>query len=109
MDEDLTLLSELQELRAHKLADALKDAGLNSRRPLLARVQGQVVLRSPGSPYKDVPLPSVEEADLNNAVSLGLLQKGSVAGSDNWDWWVLKKPRAVPVADGRYGAKAFQW
>ena len=95
-------MDKSQELSANKLADTLKNDGLNSRL-LLAHIHGRVVLRSPGSPWTDVPLPSFEEADLNNAVRLGLLQKGSVVGSYNWDWYVLKRPLAARHADGWYG------
>ena len=82
-------MDKAQEEQARKLAKALDEAGPNSGL-LLTYVQGQVVLRLPGSPYTDIPLPSFELDDLNNAVSLGLLQTGSVAGSDNWTWWMLK-------------------
>jgi hypothetical protein len=78
-------MDKAHEEQASKLAKALDEAGPNSGL-LLTYVQGQVVLRLPGSPFTDTPLPSFGLADLNNAVSLGLLQKGSVAGSDNWDW-----------------------
>jgi hypothetical protein len=75
-----------QEQRAKELARTLKDAGHNCG---LLLMQGQVVLRSPGSPYSDVPLLLFEEADLNNALSLGLVEKSSIVGSSNWDWYVL--------------------
>ena len=102
-----TVMDKAQEEQARKLAKALDEAGPNSGL-LLTYVQGQVVLRLPGSPYTDIPLPSFELDDLNNAVSLGLLQTGSVAGSDNWDWWMLKNPRAAHIADGWDGcAKSF--
>jgi hypothetical protein len=96
------MMDKAEEEQARKLAKALDEASRNSRR-LLTYVDGQVVLRSPAPPYTDVPLPCFKEADLNNAVRLGLLQKGSIAGSDNWDWWVLKEPRDGRVADGWFG------
>jgi hypothetical protein len=80
-------MDKSQEKRANELAEELKEAGLNSG---LLVMQGQVVLRSPGSPYTDAPLLFFQEADLNNALSLGLLQKGSVVGSSlSWEWYVL--------------------
>ena len=79
-------MDKSQEQRANELAEELKEAGLNSG---LLVMQGHVVLRSPGSPYTDVPLLFFEEADLNNALSLGLVEKGSVVGSYNWDWYLL--------------------
>ena len=75
-----------QEQRAKELAKELKDAGHNCG---LLLMQGQVVLRSPGSPYSDVPLPFFEEADLSNALNLGLVEKKSMVGSYKWDWYVL--------------------
>jgi hypothetical protein len=84
-------MDKSREEQARKLAKVLDEAGSNSGL-LLTYVQGQVVLRSLRLPFTDTPLPSFELADLNNAVSLELLQQGSVAGSDNWDWWVLNMP-----------------
>lgn len=80
-------MDKLQEQRAKELADELKTAGLNSG---LLVMQGQVVLRSPGSPYTDSPLLFFQEADLNNALSIGLLRKGRIIGSGgSWEWYVL--------------------
>lgn len=79
-------MDKMQEERAHKLVrqleDALPDCGL-----LL--LGNQVFLRSPGSPYTDSPLLFFEEADLNNAISLGLLAKSRMIGSYNWEWYTL--------------------
>ena len=57
----------------------------------LLSVQGQVMLRFPGAPYRDTSLLFFTEDDLNNAITLGLLQKASVVGSYSWVWSVLKK------------------
>jgi hypothetical protein len=84
-------MDKSREEQARKLAKAFGEAGPNSGL-LLTYVKGHVVLRSLRSPCTDTPLPSFELADLHNAVSLGLLQKGSVAGSSNWDWWMLSTP-----------------
>jgi hypothetical protein len=82
-------MDEFQRERAHKLADDLRDAGSNCG---LLFSLGAVVLRSPGSPYSDTPT-YFDEADLNNAVKLDLLEPGDVTGNHFWEWYVLKKRR----------------
>jgi hypothetical protein len=80
-------MNAAQERRAKDLVKELKDAGHNCG---LLLMQGQVVLRLPGSPYSDAPLLPFEEDDLNNALSLGLVEKRSmVSNSGGWDWYVL--------------------
>jgi hypothetical protein len=54
---------------------------------------GMVVARTQGAPYTDTPTP-YDEADLMNAVELGLLKKGkatlsSQSGSTEWEWYKL--------------------
>lgn len=76
-----------QEQRARDLVKELERAGENCG---LVPVQGIVVLRSPGSPYIDVPM-TFQEMDLLDAVELGLLEKQKVTGSYEWEWYVEKK------------------
>lgn len=77
-----------QEERARRLAEELHEAGQNCG---ILVVQGTVVLRSPGTPYTDVPMLFFDEADLQNAIELSLLEKRKVVGSYEWEWYVVAK------------------
>jgi hypothetical protein len=55
-------------------------------------------MRCPGAPCADLLL-SHDEADLNNAIELNLLEKkkqliGSVTGSSGWEWYVVREKAA---------------
>jgi hypothetical protein len=83
------------EKRAHRLVDILESAGPNCG---LLVLQGTVVMRCPGVPSKDLPT-MYNEADLNNAIELRLLEKkkmliGSVTGSSGWEWYVVREKAA---------------
>src|SRR5713101_2394244 len=61
----------------------------------LLAIKGAVVMRCPGTPFTDLPIP-YDEADLNNAIELNLLEKkkmliGSVTGSSGWEWYVVRE------------------
>ena len=75
-----------QEQRSRDLVEKLDRAGKNCG---LVPAQGIVFLRSPGSPYIDVPM-AFEEVDLLHAVELGLVEKQKITGSFEWEWYVLK-------------------
>jgi len=74
-----------QERRARKLVEALRVAGEHFG---LLMVQGHLVVRD-GVLCTDSPS-MFEEADLKNAIMLGLLQANVVSGSVAWDWYVVK-------------------
>jgi hypothetical protein len=81
--------------RARRLVDILEGAGPNCG---LVIMQGAVVMRCPGTPFTDLPIP-YDEADSNNAVELNLLEKkkmltGSVTGSSGWEWYVVREKAA---------------
>jgi hypothetical protein len=76
---------DAQKERARKLVKMLESAGDNHG---LLVVQGNVVIRN-GVQCTDSPV-MFDEADLKNAIALGLLQKNVVSGSVNWEWHVLK-------------------
>ena len=55
-------------------------------------------MRCPVAPFTDLPIP-YDEADLNNAIELNLLEKekkliGSVTGSSGWEWYVVREKAA---------------
>lgn len=81
-------MDKMEEVRARELAAELEIAGSNCG---LLSVQGEVILRFPGAPYRDIAMQFFSEDDLNNAITLGLLQRASVIGTYNWVWFVLKK------------------
>jgi len=52
-------------------------------------------MRCPGVPFTDLPIP-YDEADLNNAIELNLIEKrkklvGSVTDSSGWEWYVVRE------------------
>jgi hypothetical protein len=80
------------EKRARRLVDILESAGPNCG---LLVLQGTVVMRCPGVPSKDWPT-MYNEADLNNAIELNLLEKrkmliGSVTGSSEREYYVVRE------------------
>ena len=83
------------ERRARKLVDILESGGSDCG---LLVFKGAVVMRCPGEPFTDLPIP-YDEADLNNAIELNLLEKGkklivSVTGSSGWEWYVVREKSA---------------
>ena len=80
-------MDDLEKDSAHELAEMLKNGGMNCG---LMTAQGFVFMRSSGSPFTDTPT-MFNEADLNNAVALGLIEKQFVTGSFEWEWFVAKK------------------
>lgn len=68
-------MGKMHEERARKLVNRLERTGTDCG---LLAVQGSVVLRCPSAPYNDSPT-TFNEADLQNAVTLGLLEKRSMA------------------------------
>jgi hypothetical protein len=83
------------ERRARKLVDILESGGSDCG---LLVIKGTVVMRCPGSPFTDLPIP-YDEADLNNAIELNLIEKrkkliGSVTGSSGWEWYVVTEKAA---------------
>ncbi len=83
-------MDAFKEERARKMVAELKNADANCG--LLAS-QGIVVMRCPGSPYTDTPT-LFDEADLENAIALNLLEKRKVTGSFEWEYYVAKKKAA---------------
>ena len=80
------------ERRARKLADILESGGSDCG---LLVFKGAVVMRCPGAPFTDLPIP-YDEADLNNAIELNLIEKrkklvGSVTDSSGWEWYVVRE------------------
>jgi hypothetical protein len=53
------------------LVDILESGGSDCG---LLVIKGAVVMRCPGAPFTDLPIP-YDEADLNNAIELNLLEK----------------------------------
>ena len=82
-------MDDLQKDSACELAEMLKTGGMNCG---LMTAQGTVFMRSAGAPFTDTPT-MFNEADLNNAVALGLIEKQCVTGSSEWEWFVTKKRR----------------
>ena len=83
------------ERRARKVVDILESGGSDCG---LLVIKGAVVMRCPGAPFTDLPIP-YDEADLNNAIELNLLEKkkkliGSVTGSSGWEWYVVREKAA---------------
>jgi hypothetical protein len=78
-------MDESQKDRAQELVDQLKDTGTNCG---VMGVQGIVVMRCPGSPYLDTPM-NFDEADLENAIALGLVRKQKMVGSYEWEYYVV--------------------
>ena len=83
------------ERRARRLVDILESGGSDCG---LLVIKGAVVMRCPGVPFTDLPIP-YDEADLNNAIELNLLEKrkkliGSVTGSSGWEWYVVREKAA---------------
>ncbi len=72
--------------RAYTLRETLARYGVNHG---LLLVQGNLVIRD-GVNRQDVPA-MLDEADLRNAIELGLLQENHVSGSDQWIWHVPTK------------------
>ncbi len=80
------------EKRARRLVDVLESAGSGCG---LVVMQGTVVMRCPGAPYRDSPT-RYDEADLNNAIELNLLEKRKMmtsnrTGSSEWEWYVVRE------------------
>ena len=78
-------MDESHKERAQELVDQLRNAG--TKCGLLA-MQGTVVMRCPGSPYVDTPM-NFDEADLENAIALGLVKKQTVVGTYEWEYYVV--------------------
>jgi len=88
-------MDDSRKRRAYKLVKHLEAAGMNCG---LLVAQGTVVLRCPGAPYNDTPMMTFNETDLQNAVTLGLLEKQRMethsfplAASDEWEWYVVRR------------------
>jgi hypothetical protein len=79
-------MDDLHEEHARELIEFLERAGMNCG---LMTSQGTVFLRSPGAPFTDTPT-TFDEGDLKYAIALGLLEKQSVTGSHEWEWYVAK-------------------
>ena len=84
------------EKRARRLVDILETIGSDCG---LLVVGENLVMRCPGAPVMDTPMPSYDEADLNNAIELNLLEKkkmliGSPTGNSEWEWYVVRKKSA---------------
>ena len=81
-----------KEKRARRLVDILETAGPNCG---LVVLRGAVVIRCPGAPVMD--LPSIyDEADLDNAVELNLLEKrkmraDALTGSFQREYYVVRE------------------
>jgi hypothetical protein len=83
------------ERRARKLLDILESGGSDCG---LLVFKAAVVMRCPGAPFTDLPIP-YDDADLNNAIELNLIEKrkkliGSVSGSSGWEWYVVTEKAA---------------
>ena len=83
------------ERRARKLVDILESGGSDCG---LLVIKGAVVMRCPGAPFTDLPIP-YDEADLNNAIELNLLEKrkmrvDTLIGSSGWEWYVVRERAA---------------
>lgn len=81
-------MTPLHKQRAKSLAETLREAKAKSG---FVVKDGHVLLRGPGAVFTDLSAQFFVE-DLRNAVSLGLIVKGSVVGKrSSWDWYVLSK------------------
>ena len=80
-------MDDTQKERALDMVNQLKHAAANCG---LLVMQGIVVMRCPGSPYTDTPT-LFDETDLQNAITLGLLEKRKIVGSLEWEYYVAKK------------------
>jgi len=69
------------------MVDQLKHASVNCG---LLLVQGIVVMRCPGAPYSDSPT-LFDETDMQNAITLGLIEKRKIVGSLQWEYYLAKK------------------
>jgi hypothetical protein len=83
------------ERRARKLVDILESGGSDCG---LLVIKGGVVMRCPGAPFTDLSIP-YDEADLNNAIELNLLEKRkmraeTLTGSSGWEWYVVSEKAA---------------
>jgi len=83
------------ERRARKLVDILESGGSDCG---LLVIRGAVVMRCPGVPFTDLPIP-YDEADLNNAIELNLIEKrkmrvDTLTGSSGWEWYVVRERAA---------------
>jgi hypothetical protein len=83
------------ERRARRLVEILESGGSDCG---LLVIKGTVVMRCPGSPFTDLPIP-YDETDLNNAIELNLIEKrkkliGSMTGSCGWEWYVVREKAA---------------
>ena len=81
-----------KEKRARRLVDELENAGSNCG---LIVMQGTVVMRRPGAPLMDAPKLTYDEADLNNAIALNLLEKrkmraDALTGSFEREYYVVR-------------------
>jgi hypothetical protein len=86
-------MDKWQEERARKLVNQLERAGYIQCG--LLTVQGTVVVRGPGAPYSDSPT-TFEEADLQNAIALNLLQarifrESSITAGSQREWYTSKR------------------
>lgn len=81
-------MNSFQDERARKLVEELEHEGIHTG---LLIIQGVVVRRCSGAPYSDFPMPSFDEADLRNAVDLGLLEMQKILGDPEWEWWIVRK------------------
>jgi uncharacterized iron-regulated protein len=79
-------MDESQEERARDMVDQLKSCPPNYGLLVMGSV---VVMRGPGTPFHDSPT-MFEEADLKNAIALGLLKErrmvGHSAGEPDSEW-----------------------
>jgi len=80
------------ERRARRLVDILGSGGSDCG---LLAIKGTVVMRCPGEPFMDLPIP-YDEADLDNAIELNLLEKkkmraDTLTGSSGWEWYVVRE------------------
>jgi hypothetical protein len=80
-------MDTLQEKSARKLVHQLERHGSNCG---LLVLQGHVVIRFLRAEPTDAPT-MADEADLQNAIALGLLEKHKVTGSFEWEWYVSKR------------------
>ena len=83
------------ERRARKLVDILESGSSDCG---LLVIKGTVVMRCPGAPFTDLPIP-YDEADLNNAIELNLIEKrkmrvDTLTGSSGWEWYVVRERAA---------------
>jgi hypothetical protein len=80
------------EKRARRLVDILESGGSDCG---LLVMHGAVVMRCPGDPFMDLPIP-YDEVDLNNAIELNLLEKrkmraDALTGSFEREYYVVRE------------------